>query len=122
MSGAHDGVEPRGYAWDTLPVTVPDNAFYAAIDEEMRQLIYLLRNNGINTSCSCSHESPPCIQFEVWDQGEVETIHQLLCCNGFCDYEITTRFAFPKDGPGKHFGEVMFHEWPLRFQVKNRPQ
>jgi hypothetical protein len=33
-----------------------DNNFYSKIEETVREVIFELRNNGINTECSCHHE------------------------------------------------------------------
>jgi hypothetical protein len=33
-----------------------DNNFYSKIEENVREAIFQLRNNGINTECSCHHE------------------------------------------------------------------
>ena len=103
------GRESSDFATDTLPVSIPGNAFYSAIDPGIRQLVKLLRDNGINTTCSCEHDSE--IQFDVEQDGDVMAIHRLLSCNGYKGYRIETNFGFPPDGFPYHRGRLLLNEW-----------
>ena len=51
--------------------------WYDKIEEEIRPLVKLLRNNGFNTTCSCGHN--------MWVQGDLQlgvddinTLHKLI--------------------------------------------
>ena len=46
------------------------------IEEPMRDIVRILRNNGINTECSCGHEQY--IQCQYIPEGDVYDIHRLL--------------------------------------------
>lgn len=46
------------------------------IEEPVRDLVRILRNNGINTECSCGHEKY--IQCQYLPEGDVQDIHTLL--------------------------------------------
>ena len=48
------------------------------IEEGVRNLVKFLRNNGINTECSCHHENPMYIQCQYMPNGSVKDIHDLL--------------------------------------------
>lgn len=46
------------------------------IEESVRDLVKYLRNNGINTECSCGHEKN--IQCQYIIEGELMNLHRLL--------------------------------------------
>lgn len=48
------------------------------IEEPLRGLVHHLRNNGINTECSCAHDSPMYIQCQYLLDGEIQRIHELV--------------------------------------------
>lgn len=47
------------------------------IEEPVRDLVKFLRDNGINTECSCGHE-PRYIQCQLILDGTIQLIHNLL--------------------------------------------
>jgi len=55
-----------------------NNDWYSCIEEPVRDLIKHLRNNGINTVCSCGHEMY--IQADLIPDGELKHIHDLIYC------------------------------------------
>ena len=57
------------------------------IEEEVRSLVKLLRDNGFNTECSCGHEKY--IQCQYGLDGEIQRLHKLLCVSGYLNYTIT---------------------------------
>ncbi len=64
--------------------------FYKEIESGVRRLVFLLRNNGINTECSCHHEGY--IQCQTIDPtNEVRIIKSILWEEGIEDYEIEIR-------------------------------
>lgn len=104
--------EACDFELDTLPVDVPHNGFFSAIDVDMKEIVQLLRNNGINTSCCCSHAIPAYIQFDILQMDDPWNVHMLLSTNGFRDYHVTTDLYFPIDGLPVHRGEISFNKWP----------
>lgn len=69
--------------------------WYDNIEPEVRDLVKYLRNNGINTECSCGHEKY--IQCQHVIDGNIKELHNLLYCY-FCgngdscpEYEIEVR-------------------------------
>ena len=85
-------------------------AFYEEIEPGVREIVRLLRDNGINTTCSCEHEQY--IQFELVGLAhEVEFIHNLLFNAGLRGYSIETVFGQPPDGLGYHRGTIRLNDW-----------
>jgi hypothetical protein len=59
------------------------------IEEPIRDIVRLLRNNGFNTTCSCGHKMY--IEFD-WDMRDgTNDLHHLLFLNAVQNYEITIR-------------------------------
>ena len=56
------------------------------IEESIRPLVRLLRDNGFNTQCSCGHEMY--VECSCLLDGEIQRLHNLLFNNGHSDYEI----------------------------------
>lgn len=52
------------------------NWYDEKIEEPLRDIVRILRNNGINTECSCGHEKY--IQCQYLLDGDVRTINSLL--------------------------------------------
>lgn len=57
------------------------------IEIEVRQLVYLLRNNGFNTSCSCGHELE--IEMESYGDSDMTNLYNLLLENNYFNFRIT---------------------------------
>jgi hypothetical protein len=66
-------------AWDTIP-------WYENIEEPMREIVYRLRNNGINTRSSCGHRLY--VQGEYFGYGDIDVIYQTLTGMGIVDYHL----------------------------------
>ena len=47
-----------------------------AIESEVRELVYHLRNSGINTTCSCGHEMS--IQVDYMVDQQLKTMHDVV--------------------------------------------
>ena len=65
------------------------------IEEPIRDIVKYLRNNGINTECSCGHEMY--IQCQYIADGNIKELHDLLCCylyknNRKKNYEINVKY------------------------------
>lgn len=54
----------------------------------VRKLIYLLRNNGFNTTSCCAHEK--WVEMEQYLDEDVATLHNLLWENGYHHFRINT--------------------------------
>jgi len=68
-----------------------DDWYKQFIENPLRDLVYILRNNGFNTECSCGHDMY--IQCQYILDGEIMDLHHILNCyfqeNGLpVDYEI----------------------------------
>jgi len=63
------------------------------IDEPLRDIVRLLRDNGVNTECSCAHENPMWIQCHYIPGSEdVYNIHQLLW-SYFSEHHLPVTFT-----------------------------
>lgn len=61
--------------------------WYHNLEEPVRKIVKELRNNGINTICSCGHGM--WIQCETYDEHEdLETIYKVLTGLGILDYHV----------------------------------
>lgn len=60
--------------------------WYEIIEEPVRGLVKVLRDNGFNTECSCGHEMY--VQCQYLLDGEIQRLHNLLFNNGYRDYTI----------------------------------
>lgn len=52
--------------------------WYECIEEPVRELVFLLRNNGFNTECSCGHQMYIQCQYTMGYDNIME-LHRLLC-------------------------------------------
>ena len=84
--------------------------FYQHIEPGVRDIVKLLRDNGINTTASCDHQ-----HYIQYDCGgiflEVEFIHRLLFNAGLRGYSIETIFGQPPDGFHYHRGTIHLDHW-----------
>lgn len=71
------------------------NWYEENIEEGIRDLVRYLRNNGINTECSCGHEKY--IQCQYVTDGAIMVLDALLFNYGLQDYEIELHL-YRKDG------------------------
>jgi len=56
------------------------------IEPRIREIVRLLRNNGINTECSCEHDKY--VQCQYTHEGFLKDLDFLLCNNNFRNYEM----------------------------------
>jgi len=56
------------------------------IEEPVREIVRLLRNNGFNTECSCGHDMYVQCEYDMRDG--TSDLHRLLFHNGFQNYTI----------------------------------
>ena len=60
--------------------------WYERIEPGVREIVRLLRDNGINTECSCEHEKY--IQCQYINDGFIREVDYLLFNAGFRNYSI----------------------------------
>ncbi len=52
------------------------NEFYREIEEPIRDIVRTLRDNGVNTTCSCGHDIY--VEADIIPDGMLQTIHRTL--------------------------------------------
>ena len=60
--------------------------WYKTLEPRVREVVKLLRNNGINTECSCEHEKYVQCQFNI--DGLAKKVDDLLFNNKYRNYQI----------------------------------
>ena len=55
--------------------------YYEFIEEPVRDLVFLLRNNGFNTFCSCGHDMT--VEMEIYSSWAIDSLIDLLLENGY---------------------------------------
>ena len=78
------------------------------IEPEVRDLVKYLRNNGINTECSCGHEKY--IQCQYIPDGNVKELHDLLFC-WFAENRLKK--------PGRELSDEINYEIVIRHTVRD---
>lgn len=73
------------------------NEFWKGIEEPIRDVVRLLRDNGFNTTCSCGHDME--VELELGNHmDEVERIANLLRENDYKKFKIECTLYVPSDG------------------------
>jgi len=71
--------------------------WYKDIEKPIKDIVYLLRNNGFNTTCSCGHKMY--IELTLGNHlDEVEKLASFLVENGYKNFRINTKLYVPNDG------------------------
>jgi len=68
--------------------TITNDWYETHIEEPIRPLVKLLRDNGFNTTCSCGHKLY--VEMEQYCDGDVSRLYNLLWENGYKHFRITT--------------------------------
>lgn len=63
-----------------------ENWYENHIEEPIRKIVKQLRNNGINTECSCGHRMY--IQCACYDDHEAKKIYSILCDLKIINYRL----------------------------------
>jgi len=58
--------------------------WYDCIEPGVRELVRLLRNNGVNTTCSCEHAMV--VEADASVEDSLRSIYDLLVENGYGDF------------------------------------
>ena len=83
------------------------DSWYERIEQPVRELVKLLRDNGFNTTCSCGHDKS--IQMEWYGfEEEVRDLYNLLGQNGYKDFEL--RLFWPSSGIGRYIELRLLNE------------
>jgi hypothetical protein len=80
--------------------------WYESIEEPIRELVRLLRNNGFNTYSSCSHKKIVEMEWYGYEE-EVRALYNLLFDNGYNNFEL--HIIWPSSGIGR-FMELRINE------------
>lgn len=72
-----------------------ENWYEKYIEVEIRPLVKLLRDNGINTECSCGHEMY--VQCQYRNEGFLQEVDYILFNAGYRNYSIDANIV-RKDG------------------------
>ena len=72
--------------------------WYDIIEEPVRDLVKLLRNNGFNTFCSCGHEKNIQIEWYGFEE-ETRRLYSLLWDSGYKEFEL--HICWPSSGIGR---------------------
>ena len=66
--------------------------WYDQIEEPIRPLVRLLRDNGFNTTCSCGHTPEPYIEMEWYFDDDIKRLRSLLLENSYKNFELCARW------------------------------
>ena len=53
-----------------------DTWYNEMIEDPLKEIVHLLRNNGVNTECSCGHQGYIQCQYIIGD--DIKKVHELL--------------------------------------------
>ena len=81
------------------------NWYDERIEKPVREIVKKLRNNGINTTCSCGHDMT--IQCEYYDVEEFRRIYDILFELNIKEYQIIVTNRI-REGHRNTFMDIMF--------------
>lgn len=90
------------------------NWYEENIEEPLRDLVKLLRDNGFNTTCSCGHLPYPFLTMEWYQDSEITKLYNLLVENKYKNFSIKALWynyqpgVDLKEGSSKRFIDVTF--------------
>ena len=61
------------------------------VEEPIRPVVKLLRDNGINTTSSCGHAMT--VEFDLFTGGDLDRVNDLLFCAGYFHFEIEAHWT-----------------------------
>lgn len=84
--------------------------WYNNIEREIRAIVKLLRDNGVNTVCSCGHKMT--VDVELYNNiDEAERIATLLVENGYSNFKIDIWLGVPMDSFWVRRATIKFGDW-----------
>ena len=78
------------------------------IEEPIRPLVKLLRDNGFNTTTSCGHIPKPYVQMDWPSDDDITKLYVLLIGNGFKNFQIVAYWSKFDDQQDSRMLEVKF--------------
>lgn len=103
------GITPPGYAREENKMASKVD-WYDNIEPGVRDLVRLLRNNGVNTYYSCDHAMV--VEAENYQDEEVTMIHNLLMENGYDNFIIELRLY-------QHPGQLVRRNIRIKLPMKD---
>jgi len=81
------------------------------IEEPIRNLVRLLRENGYNTDCSCGHLPKPYIQIDWhgYDTFKLNSLYNLLVENGYANFKISAWILHTEHDRNQRTAEITFY-------------
>ena len=64
------------------------NDWIECVEEPLRNLVKMLRDNGFNTTYSCAHLPGPSIQMEFYDDNDITRLFDILIENRYTRFFI----------------------------------
>jgi len=86
------------------------------IENSVRPLVKLLRDNGFNTTCSCGHLPNPYIQIDWNQDSEITRLYNLLVENKYKNFVITAKWS-TVDKFNKKISEQKFIDLHFYFKL-----
>jgi len=75
-----------------MRLATDDDWLTRTVEEPVRDLVKLLRDNGFNTYYSCGHPPRPCVHMEWYEDGDVTDLYDLLVDYGYDGFRIAARW------------------------------
>jgi len=66
------------------------NEFYSTIEEPIREIVRVLRDNGVNTTCSCGHKMY--VEADIIPDGMLQVIHTTMF-NYLAEKELPIKYS-----------------------------
>lgn len=82
-------IETERWGWSpsaSLDLGLPIMNWYEQIEEGIRDVVKILRDNGFNTTCSCHHDME--VMVNMFHDGEMMRLHNTLYNSGFANYAL----------------------------------
>lgn len=83
------------------------NWYEKNIEPEVRSVVKLLRDNGVNTECSCGHKMY--VQCGYRHEGFLQEVDYLLFQAGYSNYDIDAHII-REDGHLRHFINIQLRD------------
>ena len=75
---------------------IRETEFYSGIEQGIKAMVRLLRDNGFNTTCSCEHDMD--VELDLIGLEDAERLWKLLFNEGHRNFHIVATVQIPPDG------------------------
>lgn len=89
---------------------IPATNFYGGLEDRVRNLVYVLRQHGINTECSCHHDGYVQVAAHDMGYGFLREVYDAMYEANCLPYTVVFKRAVDKDG---HLHEMCDIKSPL---------